>query len=82
MTKYGSTIEGTFTQEGLAGVSCKKKYTNGDMYEGNIKNLKADGFGLLTLKNGNSFEGYFTKDYIESNGRGKIMGTFPIEINA
>ena len=59
-------------------MNCVKKYTNGDKYEGNIKKLKADGSGTLTLKNGNIFEGQFVRDYIEPNGRGKISGTFNI----
>lgn len=39
----------------LEGVECVKKYTNGDVYVGNIKNLKAEGFGKLTFQNGNVF---------------------------
>lgn len=66
--------------ETLSGVDCVKKYTNGDTYKGNVKNLKADGFGTLILKNGNSFEGQFVKDYIEPNGRGKLTGTFQVEL--
>ena len=67
--------------ENLSGVDCTKKYTNGDTFKGNVKNLKADGFGTLMLKNGNSFEGQFVKDYIEPNGRGKLTGTFQVELH-
>ncbi len=52
----------------MSGPNCSKKYTNGDIYVGMVNKLKANGFGKLTFANGNTFEGYFEKDYIRSNG--------------
>lgn len=35
------------------GVKCIKKYPSGNVYQGNIKNLKAEGSGRLKFKSGN-----------------------------
>ncbi len=45
-----------------------------------IRGLKADGFGKLTFSNGNVMEGNFVKDYIESDTKATIKGTFLMEI--
>jgi len=45
-----------------------------------IRGLKADGFGKLTFSNGNVMEGNFVKDYIESDTKATIKGTFSMEI--
>ncbi len=38
----------------------KLTFENGDIYEGNFKEDRFDGFGIYTCKNGSKYEGEWT----------------------
>ena len=61
-------IEGEFSiGEPFGVISCS--YIDGSIYEGEIKNLKREGKGKLTLSNNNWFEGVFSDDMIDKKGK-------------
>ena len=43
-------------------------YINGDRYEGDCKNDKREGKGIIFIKNGDRFEGDFKNDLGEGKG--------------
>ena len=51
----------------------KITFNNGNVYEGEIKNEKEDGYGIKKYKNGDEYKGYFKE------GR-KISKTFMAKI--
>lgn len=61
-------IQGEFSMgEPFGIISCS--YIDGSTYEGEIKNLKREGKGKLTLSNNNWFEGIFCDDLIDKRGK-------------
>jgi len=57
------------------------KYSNGDIYEGEIDektNLK-DGWGIYYFINGEKYEGFFEDDIIESMGKYYFLGDHTYE---
>lgn len=50
---FGDKVEGVFDIDSLMGTGCRKTYSNGNIFEGRIEELKADGYGVMTFENGN-----------------------------
>ena len=62
------------------GTDCIKKYPNGNIYHGAIKNLKAEGDGRLKYQSGNQYDGQFYKDGICRGTEGIISGKFAVKL--
>ena len=45
-----------------------QKFSNGDIYHGEIKNLKKEGKGTYTFNNGDTYEGDFINGLMEGEG--------------
>ena len=70
----GDPLSGTLVYESgvRAKVNLEKteiSYSNGDLYEGPLKNLRRHGFGRLIYKNGDVYEGEFAEDKISGTGK-------------
>ena len=64
--RYHEDMEKTFKQQFLANI--KMEYPDGSRYEGEIKNGKKEGKGILYYNNGDKYDGFFKDDKKEING--------------
>ena len=69
----GTYREGIFRAGVLWEGKAKITLQNGIVYEGNVKNGKANGNGKITLPDGSFYEGEFKNDEID--GQGRLIGT-------
>jgi len=68
--KNSQYLEGFFENDVLK-INNKFIYDNGDEYEGNLIELKRNGFGMMKYKNGEIYIGNWNKNL--RNGHGKII---------
>lgn len=69
----GEIIEASFTNGVINEGKIKILYSNGDYYEGDVKQGKRNGKGIHYFKNGDVYEGDYLRD--KRIGKGKMSFT-------